>query len=194
MMQRYLALALLGITLLGTQANAQSDLYLGVDLFQSYNSFDVYTTDSGSFDYDNDSDGFKAKLGVLTYDGWRVQGYYLYERFDEPLFDPNNDELSEMGVDLIKSFGTGRGIAPFIQGGFGIGWMDLDPAYYADDSISEFSLKFGAGMFIWLSPALDAVVGADLQYRGWEDVRDDLGRIETEDTSARLYVGLNVYF
>jgi hypothetical protein len=135
-----------------------------------------------------------VKLGLLTYDGWRVQGYYLNETFDDPLFDPYHDELSEMGIDLIKAFEGSSGIAPFIQGGVGIGWMNIDPALYHDDSTSEYSLKFGAGLLFWLSPALDLVVGADLQYRGWDDLRDSLGRIETEDTSARLYLGMNVYF
>jgi len=196
-MKRYIAPLILGAVLTGAPASAQSDLYLGVDLLSSSNSFDVYDSGYPTSDVSNSSKAFKIKLGFQGYDGWRMQGYYLYENFDEPLFDDRNDELSEIGVDFIKAFGAGPGISPFIQFGLGVGWMDLAPSYYYEDSIGEYSAKIGAGVIFWLSPAIDLVAGIDLQQRWWEDINYYDGSdqyVETDDTSARAYIGLNIYF
>lgn len=199
-MKQMLSVTFLGIALASAPASAQSNLYLGLDLASSSNNFDIHDSYYGSFSPDNESRAFKFKLGFEGYDGWRTQGYYQHETFDEPLFDPYNDELSEIGFDIIKAFGSGPGITPFLQAGIGVGWMDLHPDYYYDDTISEYSLKVGAGVIFWLSPAIDAVVGVDLQQRYWQDVSyydSESGRdeyIETDDTSARAYIGINVYF
>ena len=202
-MKRYIVPLILGAALTGAPASAQSDLYLGVDLLSSSNSFDIYDSGYPTSDVSNTSKAFKIKLGFQGYDGWRMQGYYLYENFDEPLFDDRNDELGEIGVDFIKAFGAGPGIAPFIQFGLGVGWMDLNdipPYYYDDTSVGEYSAKVGAGVIFWLSPAIDLVAGIDLQQRWWGDINyydDTTGRneyVETDDTSARAYIGLNIYF
>lgn len=186
--------ALLGMACLGTPASAQSNLYVGLDLMQSYNDFEIYDSGYGKFEPDNESRAFKFKIGTFSNSGWRLQGYYLHEEYDESLFDPTSDTLDEIGIDVIRAYSAGSGMAPFIQGGVGIGSMDLDPAYYDEDTVGTFSLKMGVGVLFWISPAIDLLAGVDVQYRGWEDLRYGPEYVETDETSTRVYLGINVYF
>ncbi|MEJ2501068.1 MAG: hypothetical protein P8Y65_08105 [Campylobacterales bacterium] len=177
-----------------------SDLYVGLDVFGGNNDFDVDVSGSiyGSGSFDDDSKGFKLKFGALLVNDLRLQGYLQSENFDDPIFDNTNDQLVEIGIDLIKEFIVSPELSPFIQGGIGYGAMDLDRYYYTDDAINEINLKVGLGLMFRVTPAVELLAGVDFQWRRWSDITYDDGydyfNVETKDSSQRYYGGVNFHF
>ena len=185
---------LLGAALVTTSALAEDkQFYVGLDAFTSNNTIDLKNTTTGaSADVDDDSDGFKLKFGANLDDGWRVQGYYQHETYDLPIYDNTNDELNEIGVDVIKGFEVTPEFSPFIQAGLGYGWMDIEG--YTDSTANSVSLKFGGGVMYKITPMFEAVAGIDFQYRNWEDAVILSQTIEIDETSTKFYIGANIHF
>ena len=175
---------------------AESNLYVGLDLINSSNTFTVDVA-GGSADVDDDSSGFKLKFGSALSDGLRVQAYFLRETYDETLFDDKNDVLNEIGLDLIKGFEVTPEFSPFIQAGIGYGWMDVEGL--SETSIKEVSVKIGAGVMYKVTPAFELLAGIDFQARAWQDIElfiPNYGTVtvETSEKSTKLYIGANVHF
>lgn len=185
---------LLCVALATTSAQAEDkQFYLGLDAFTSSNTFDLKNATTGaSADVDDDSDGFKLKFGANLDDGWRVQGYFQHEVYDLPIYDNTNDELNEIGVDVIKGFEVTPEFSPFIQAGLGYGWMDIQG--YSESTANEVSLKVGAGVMYKVTPMFEAIAGIDFQYRNWTDVTLLNQRIEIDEGSTKFYIGANFHF
>lgn len=186
--------ALLCTSLVATNAMAEdSQFYAGLDVFSSSNTFTLENASTGaSADVDVDSDGFKLKFGANLDEGWRVQGYYQHETYDEPLYDNTNDVLSEIGVDVIKGFEVTPKFSPFIQAGLGYGWMDVEG--YSESTANSVSLKFGAGVMYKVTPMFEALAGIDFQYRNWTDLQLGTTTIEIDETATKFYIGANFHF
>ncbi len=173
------------------------NFYTGLDLISSANTFTVsaaiynYTV---ATDIDDDSQGFKLKFGVQGSEGWRIQGYLLKETYDTPVFDATNDELVEIGVDVIKGFEITPEFSPFVQIGLGVGAMDVNAQYYTDDSISAVSFKLGAGVMYDITKEIELIAGVDFQQRRWQDIVYNSVTVEIEEASTKAYVGLNYHF
>ena len=191
-MNKIVAGTLLCASLVGTNVMAEeSELYVGLDVFASSNTFTL-EANGVSVDADNDSDGFKLKFGSTLNEGWRVQGYYQRETYDETLYDNKNDVLGEIGVDVIKGFEVTPEFSPFIQAGIGYGWMDIEG--YSDDTANEVSLKLGAGVMYKFTPMFEAIAGVDFQYRNWSNLTALGTEIEIDEKSTKLYIGANIHF
>lgn len=180
----------LAASLITTQVNA--DMYVGLDMLSSGNTFSVDVSGFGSTEVDIDSKAFKLKVGTESNNGWRYQGYYLRETYDQTLFDASNDVLNEVGLDIIKGFEVTPEFSPFIQAGFGFGWMDV--VGYTEDSIKEYSLKIGAGVMYKVIPQVELIVGVDLQHRAWQDIQAGTLTQSTTEKSTKLYAGINYHF
>lgn len=188
------SLSLLSAQLLSaenSQSSESSEMYVGLNIEGSSNSFSANRS-SGNWDDNPHSNGLKLKLGTLSNDGWRVQGYFLYERYDKSLFDDSHDVLHELGVDVIKGFETTPEFSPFIQAGLGYGWMNVNG--HTDNSISELSLKFGGGVMYKVAPEFELLAGLDLQFRKWEDIESSTYTLSVKENSTRLYIGANYHF
>lgn len=185
---------LVGASLLTTSALAQeSGLYVGLDLSTSSNTFTLKNASTGATaDFDDDSDGFKLKFGAAGSDGWRVQGYYQHETYDETIFDNKNDVLNEIGIEIIKGFEVTPEFSPFIQVGVGTGWMDVEG--YSDNTMNSVSVKIGGGVMYKITPSFEAIAGVDFQARKWQDVQVGFTTIETTEGSTKLYIGANFHF
>jgi len=191
-MKKMLLASLALTTLLSTQALAEgSNLYVGFDIIQDSHTF-TFEGNGNSADADLDSAGFKLKIGTVSDNGWRFQGYFENITYDETVFDSTHDSLSEIGFDVIKGFEITPKFTPFLQGGLGYGWMDVDG--YSEDSISEFNLKIGLGVAYKIIPAFELIAGADLQFRSWQDIEVLGTTIETTEANTKLYVGGNFHF
>lgn len=186
--------ALVCASLVATNAMAEdSEFYVGLDVFSSNNTFTLENSVTGaSADVDVDSDGFKLKFGATLNEGWRVQGYYQHETYDETLYDATNDVLNEIGVDVIKGFEVTSEFSPFIQAGLGYGWMDVEG--YSDDTVNEVSLKLGAGVMYKITPTFEAIAGIDFQYRNWSDLQIGSTTIEIDEKITKFYIGANIHF
>lgn len=177
-----------------------SELYLGLDVFGSQNDFnaEVSGSESSSANKKIRSSGLKMKFGTLLIYGLRLQGYLQFEKFDETLFDADHDRLMEIGLDLIKTFAVTPEFLPFVQGGLGYGWMDLDKEYYDDGTMNEVSLKIGAGVIYRVVPSVELLAGLDFQARKWKDIEYSnppyYFKQETDDSAPRYYIGANVLF
>ncbi len=196
-MKKLIVSTLLSTSLFTTQVMAEmSDLYVGFDVVGSSNTIE-HSIGSLSDKYDDDSDGFKIKFGADLDSGWRLQGYFQHETYDKIIFPGADDELNEIGLDVIKGFEVTPEFSPFIQAGIGYGWMEVDKNIYTEDTIAAVSLKIGAGLMYKFTPIFEGLVGVDLQYRKWQDI-DILGlgitTVETEEGSTKFYVGANIHF
>jgi len=184
--------ALVCASLVTTSAMAEdSEFYVGLDVFTSSNTFTLEAL-GDSVDADDDSDGFKLKFGANLEEGWRVQGYYQHETYDETLYDDTNDVLNEIGVDVIKGFEVTPEFSPFIQAGLGYGWMDVEG--YSENTANDVSLKLGAGVMYQITPTFEAIAGVDLQYRNWSDLMVGTTTIEISEKSTKFYIGANIHF
>jgi len=197
-MKKTLLTALLATTFLSTQALAEgSDMYIGIDILKNTHSITTDISGHGSSSKDFDSNSFKIKLGTVSENGWRVQGYFEALTYDKTLFDDTNDALMEFGVDVIKGFEMTPEFTPYIQVGAGFGSMSIKDA--SEDSISEFNLKIGVGVAYKIIPAFELIAGADLQYKSWQDLilTDGFGNttiLETTEANTKLYIGGNFHF
>lgn len=193
-MKKIIAIALAGSLMCSSQLLAEeSNIYIGIDGLTNSNTFTLKNTSTGAeADVDVDSNGFKLKVGVEYSSGWRMQGYYLGETYDSPLFDATNDYLNEIGIDFIKGFKVTPEFSPFIQVGLGYGWMNVDG--YTEDSISSVSVKIGAGVMYKVTPEIELLAGIDLQRRRWADITIGTTTIETTEQSTKIYAGVNFHF
>ena len=189
-MKKIIMGAALAASLLSIHLSA--DMYVGIDMLSSKNTFTVDVNGLGSASVDDDSKAFKLKIGSSNSDGWRYQGYYLRETYDVPVFDATNDALNEIGLDVIKGFEVTPEFSPFLQAGFGIGSMSING--YSESSILEYNLKVGAGLMYKITQSIEAIVGADYQYRAWQDIQVGTVTISTSEKSTKLYAGLNYHF
>lgn len=191
-MKKIVVGTLLGCSLLSTQALAsENSMYVGLDVLKSNNTFTV-EANGGSADVDSNSQAFKLKIGSASNNGWRMQGYVLRETYDDTLFDATHDTLTELGLDIIKGFEITPEFSPFVQVGFGYGWMDVDG--YTDNSIKEFNLKAGAGVMYKVTPKFELLAGLDFQHKRWQDIKVGSVTVETTENSTKLYVGANYHF
>ncbi len=181
--------------LLSSQLMAEEskvNLFIGLDLFSSNNTYKYENADFPTREPSNDSAGLKFKGGTHISGGWAFQGYYQIENYDNPIYDSTNDDLNEFGVDVIKSFKLESNVSPFILVGLGYGWMDIDG--YSEDSATEYSLKIGGGASYKFSSRFEGVVGLDLQQRNWSDIAINNTKFDASETSTKLYLGVNYYF
>lgn len=190
-MKKILIGAVITASFLTTQTIA-SDMYVGLDTIGSGNTFTVDVNSLGSGNADDDSKAFKLKVGSVSNNGWRYQGYYLRETYDTAIFDASNDVLNEVGLDIIKGFKVTPEFSPFIQAGLGLGWMNV--VGYSEDSIRAYSLKVGGGAMYKVVPQVELVAGVDFQYRGWQDINAGSYTISTSEKSTKLYAGINYHF
>jgi len=190
-MKKIILAAGLAASLLTTQAMADKDMYVGLDIVSSSNEF---TLDNSlvSVSGDDNSEALKFKVGSTGNDGWRYQFYYLRETYDMPVFDASNDVLIEIGYDIIKGFKVTPKFSSFIQAGVGFGWMNVTG--YTESSWKEYSLKIGAGVMYELVSQVELVAGIDLQHRQWQDINVGFYTIDTTEKSTKLYAGINYYF
>jgi len=181
--------------LLSSQLMAEEpkmNLFIGLDLFSSNNIYKYENADFPTKEPGNDSTGLKFKGGTHLSGGWAFQGYYQIENYDNPVYDSTNDNLNELGVDVIKSFTLESKVSPFILVGLGYGWMDIDG--YSENTATEFSLKMGGGAAYKFSSHFEGVVGLDLQQRNWSDIKINNIKFDAGEVSTKLYLGMNYYF
>lgn len=191
-MKKIIVGAFLGCSLLSTQVLAKdTNMYVGLDVLKSNNTFTL-EANGASVDVDSNSQAFKLKLGWILNNDWRTQIYFLNEKYDDTLFDASNDKLNELGLDFIKGFEITPEFSPFIQAGFGYGWMNVDG--YTEDSIAEFNLKAGAGVMYKVIPEFELLAGVDFQYKKWQDIKIGSVTVETSENSTKFYVGANYHF
>lgn len=174
-----------------TTSDTKSDLYVGLDVGTSKNTFTV-DVGSASADIDVDSKYLKLKFGTVSESGWRLQGYFSSETYDEPLFDNTHDRLNELGVDVIKGFAVTPKFSPFIQAGLGYGWMNVDG--YDTSSLKEFNLKVGAGLMYSITDMFEVLAGIDFQAKRWSDISNGTTTATITETSRKFYIGTNFHF
>jgi len=173
-------------------------LYVGVEYFNGESSYDVSFSDPRivSQSTDLDQDGFKVNFGAKLPSNIRIQGYFRNEKLEG-----SDNRIYGLGAEFLKVFEVNSKLMPFIKGGAGYDWTDLEtePGFYLDeDTIYAYSLKIGAGAMYKLTDTVELVGGLDLQYRKWQDIDVYYGyrfaTIEQDDTSKTLFAGVNFHF
>ncbi len=145
-----------------------------------------------------------VKVGAGTPGGWNMDVYYATGKLE---FDnyTSDDPLNEIGYDIRREFGLDsvRGLAPYLQAGFSIGWMEMqdnDFIYYDQSVRLNFGLKAGAGIAYLLAEHFQFLLGVDYKYRVWQDIvyqsadGHDIFTLKTSDSGINLYGGLKLWF
>jgi len=175
-------------------ATEKSDLYFGIDLFQSKLSYEFEnTTLNTSNEFDTSSKGVRLKFGAISDNNWRVQGSFSVENMDDNVFSVNDTDgnLYEIGVDVIKGFEVSSDFAPFVLVGVNRGWMSVSG--YNVSTIDSLALKAGAGVLYSINETLELTAGVDFKFRLWSEIEFAGQKIEPRDTSITPYIGLNVH-
>lgn len=171
-----------------------SEMYFGVDVFKGNNTYTFDYNVFPSYDWDNDSEGVRLKLGADLENAWKVQGYLTIEDFDQNNFSLSGSDgnLYELGVDVIKGFPLDNKLSPFILAGVSFGSMEVQG--YSDDSISNVGLKVGVGLSYLFTPEIEGLIGIDFKHRSWEDIQVGWIIVETTEKIVSPYLGLNYHF
>lgn len=181
-----------------SEKSNSSGLYVGVEYFLGESSYDVSFSDPRivSQSTDLDQDGFKVKFGAKLPSDIRIQGYFKNEKLED-----TDNRVYGLGAEFLKVFELNSKLLPFIKGGAGYDWTELETdgwAYMEEDTLYAYSLKVGAGAMYKLTDTVELVGGLDLQYRKWQDIDVYYGyrfaTIEQNDTSKALYAGINFHF
>ena len=156
--------------------------------------------DTTDFDYKP----LVVKVGAGTPGDWNMDLYYATGKLE---FDDytSDDPLNEIGYDIRKEFGleSVKGLAPYLQGGFSVGWMKLNDntmIQYDQDLRLNFGLKVGAGIAYLLAEHFQFLLGIDYKYRVWQDIEyqslngADTFTLKTSDSGTNVYAGFNLWF
>lgn len=178
---------------IGSISTAFADSYVGVE-YGYANAEDERESQGVTVDQDNDYNDFTLKYGIEAQTNWNVEVTLSRTKFDEATFDASNDEMYELGADIIYDFADHGKLTPFVKAGLGYGWMDVDG--YTESTINSVSLNAGVGVKYQLVEDLYVVTGVDAVYRQWQDIDVLLqgATIETSNTAAKAYVGLDYHF
>lgn len=181
-----------------TKDSNSNGLYFGAEYFYGESSYDVSFSDPRivSQSIDLDQDGIKVKFGAKLPSNIRIQAYFKNEKLEGA-----DNRIYGLGAEFLKIFEVNSKLLPFIKGGAGYDWTDLETEpglYLEEETIYGYSLKVGAGAMYQLTDTIELVGGLDLQYRKWQDIDLYYGyrvvTIEQNDTSKKLYVGVNFHF
>lgn len=181
-----------------SEKSNSSGLYVGAEYFNGESSYDLSFSDPRivSQSVDLDQDGFKVNFGAKLPNNIRIQGYFKNEKLEGA-----DNRIYGLGAEFLKVFEASSKFFPFIKGGAGYDWTDLETEpglYLEEETIYGYSLKVGAGAMYQLTDTIELVGGLDLQYRKWQDIDLYYGyrvvTIEQNDTSKKLYVGVNFHF
>lgn len=168
-----------------------TDVYMGLDV-----SGALQTVKGGvTSNLREASNTAKLKIGFGEDDSFKYQFHLDYVRFNDPLFDNNNQALLESAFDFIKEFRAQEDISPYIKLGVGYGFMPIDGA--SKKNIKEVMSSAGLGISFKTTDELYVITGFDYMYRFWQDVKYTTSAEQTLSTKSYglgLYVGLNYKF
>ena len=168
-----------------------TDVYMGLDV-----SGALQTVKGGiTSNLREASQTAKLKIGFGEDDSFKYQFHLDYVRFNDPLFDDNNQVLLESAFDFIKEFRAQEDISPYVKLGVGYGFMPIDGA--SKKSIKEVMSSAGMGISFKTMDELYVVTGFDYMYRFWQDIKYTTSAQQTRATKSYglgLYVGLNYKF
>lgn len=178
---------------------AMADMFVGVEYGMAINETTI-EDDYDSFKGDNDYNDIKFKFGAGSDGGFKGQVTLSLISFDETVFDDENSDLIEIGMDVIKEFEVTKNFYPFLKIGMGVGSMDVEG--YEDSSILEVSFNVGAGVSYKAIENLYILGGVDYIGRKWQDIEYktcsryfcSTNTIVTTDSGFKPYIGLNYKF
>jgi opacity protein-like surface antigen len=188
--------------LLLTNASADTKWYAGLELGMASNTIKAENSRGGNSDFDNDYKDLKFVVGKGTGDNWYTQLYLSKVTFDDGVcyirsgnvdfcFD---DEMMEIGVEVMKKFEVSNNLLPFIKFGLGVGSRDAEGL--DESSISSVGLAIGAGLDFKVNESISLLGGIDFGYRKYQDIEYSWTSytVETSETYQKLYIGANYRF
>lgn len=205
-MKKLVTAGIVASTLLLTNASADTKWYAGVELGSASNTTEYETEILGfsvSDDVDNNYKDIKFVVGKGTGDNWYTQLYLSKVTFDNSACYYTNsiiadfcfdDEMMEIGVEVMKKFEVSNNLLPFVKFGFGVGSRDAEGL--DESSISSVGLAIGAGLDFKVNESISLLGGIDFGYRKYQDVEyfGGLLTVETSETYQKLYIGANYRF
>ena len=171
-----------------------NDLYMGLEYGMAGNTH-KYTGSSNFNDntqVDNDYGEFKIKLGYGKDADIKIQTYFSLINYDEGVFDSSNEALYEFGLELVKEFTFNKDFYPFVKGGAGVGFMDING--YSEAQANEVSANIGLGLSYKLYEDVSLLGGVDFIYRRWSSVYENTQQKNVQDDALKLYFGANYTF
>ncbi len=175
---------LLASSLIGSALTA--DIYVGAE-YGVISGTNTYSMDGHpDTEYDYDATSLKFKVGAGSDGGVKFHAYYAMINNDD------SDDISEVGVELIKEFEVSDSFYPYIKFGLGYGWMDYVSA--EEDTINEISYGIGVGLSFKVADSLYIIGGIDYSGRVWQEIEFSGGDLTTTSSELTPYAGLNFAF
>ncbi|OCL89147.1 outer membrane beta-barrel protein [Arcobacter porcinus] len=194
--------------LLLSNASADSKWYAGIEFGGASNTIKAENSSGKSSDLDNDYKDLKFIIGKGTGDNWYTQLYLSKITFDTKAYYNRNgssvfgfeDEMMEVGLEILKKFQVSEKIEPFAK--FGLGFGSRDAEGLDKSSISSVSVAIGAGLDFKATESISILGGVDFGYRKYQDIEVktrgyysyNVDTIETSETYQKIYIGANYRF
>ena len=205
-MKKLVTAGIVASTLLLTNASADTKWYAGVELGSASNTIKAENSSGGNSDFDNDYKDLKFVVGKGTGDNWYTQLYLSKVTFDDGVCYTTNgvtadfcfdDEMMEIGVEVMKKFEVSNNLLPFVKFGLGVGSRDAEGL--DESSISSVGLAIGAGLDFKVNESISLLGGIDFGYRKYQDIEVTSSwwnsyTVETSETYQKLYIGANYRF
>lgn len=175
--------------------------YVGLNIHDGMEFSESITGTSGNFDYDS-ATSFAGALGIRYESNLRLEAEISYRSAEgETITFDNNLGVATLGGEMqtflgmlnaYYDFDLDLGITPFISGGIGFAWTDVnidDTSGLAIDTANDdlgFAWQLGTGLRYQVSPDLSMSGG----YRYLDTVDLEIGSYEIDYSSHEFRVGL----
>lgn len=200
-MRKYFFSMLVVTLMLTANAVADTKWYVGIEAAKASNKMEIERTSNGAtFKKDNDYKDLKVIVGKGTGNEYYVQGYFskisLKNRILYPAYPSLlilEDDMSEVGIEILKKFPIAERFNPYLKFGVGAGSRKAN-GLSNSDSISYANFAIGVGLDLKLHKHFSILGGYDFGFRMYDKVKNSYSEFEISEKYSRVYAGANVRF
>lgn len=182
---------LLLFLLLISSLYSDAKVYLGMN----YGSFDESFT--GKTNADSSSGITTIKIGYADRDTYGVEFSLDYVNNKSKIFSSDTSTKTDgdrygLNVSLTKAFNYDIYILPYIKGGFGAGFMDVDREI--QDTLYYGAFNIGGGILLPVNENFDFEIGYEYRYSSYEAIDMIAEQVQYKSHIQTAYFGFNVRY
>jgi len=159
-------------------------IYMGTSYGYANENFSVSGYDSVS------SQTANIKIGYGIRDSYAVEFSLDYTQKDKNIFSAKDGDRYGLNLEIMKAFDWDIYINPFLRGGFGAGYLDIENS--TNKTLSYSSYNLSAGCFIPVNEHFDFEIGYRYKYTSYEKIQDTDKKLNSNINIG--YIGVNVRF
>ena len=177
--------------LLVSSLYSEAQVYMGMN----YGTYDEsFNNDVEAF---SSSETATLKIGYSDRDTYGVEFSLDYTPNSSKLFSSNADTKTDgdrygLNVSLSKAFNYDIYVLPYIKGGFGAGFLDVDRK--VEDRLYYGSFNIGGGVMLPVNENFDFELGYEYRYTSYQAIDMIAEQVVFTSNVAIAYLGVNVRF